>query len=58
MWINLHTVIFVTDQVKINEQDKSIATESICASTKFEAILTLLPEDVVVLNYRNVTTTK
>ena len=58
MWINLHTVNFVTDQVRINEQDKCIATESIYACTKFEAILTLLPDDVVVLNYRNVTTTK
>ena len=40
----------VTDRVKINEQNKPIATGPFYVRTEFEAIWALLPEDVVVLN--------
>ena len=42
--------ISVTDEVKINEQNRSIATGPFYVRTKFELIWTLLPEDVTVLN--------
>ena len=45
-----HSCISVMDKVKINEQNKSIATGLLYVHTKFEAIWTLLPEDMAVLN--------
>ena len=38
------------DKVKINKQKKSIVTGPLYVHTEFEAIWTLLPEDVAVLN--------
>ena len=46
--LTLHSGISITDKVKINEQNKSIATGPLYVHTKFEVIWTLLPEDVVV----------
>ena len=46
----LHICISVTDEVKINEQNKTIPTGPIYVYTEFEVIRTLLPEDVAVLN--------
>ena len=47
---SLHTCISITDNVKINEQNKSIAVGPFYIGTYFEPIWTLLPEDVAVLN--------
>ena len=35
---DLHNCISVTNKVKINEQNKSIATEPLCLRTEFQAI--------------------
>ena len=48
--ISLHTCISITDQVNINEQNKSIAVGLFYIGTYFEPIWTILPEDVAVLN--------
>ena len=48
--ISLHTCISITDKVKNNEQNKSIAEGPFYIGTYFEPIWTLLPEDVAVLN--------
>ena len=36
--LTLHSCISVTDKVKINELNKSIATGPLCVHTEFEAI--------------------
>ena len=46
-----HSSISITDRIKINEQNKSIATGTLYEKTEFEVIWTLLPEDVMVLNH-------
>ena len=48
----LHSCISVTDRVKIDELNTSIATGPLYVNvrTELEAIRTLLPEDVAVLN--------
>ena len=46
-----HSGISVTDKIKINKQNKSIATEPLYVHSEFEAIWRFLPEDVVVLNH-------
>ena len=48
--LTLHSRISVTDKVKINELNTSIATGPLYVHTEFEAIKTLLAEDVAVLN--------
>ena len=48
--LTLHSCISVTDRVKINELNTSIATGPLYVHTEFEAIWMLLPEDVAVLN--------
>ena len=48
--LTLLSCISVTDRVKINELNISIATGPLYVHTEFEAILMLLPEDVAVLN--------
>ena len=40
----------ILDNVKINEQKKSIATGPFLVCTEYEPIWTFLPEDVAVLN--------
>ena len=40
--LTLHSGISITDKVKINEQNKSIATGPLYGHSKFEAIRTLL----------------
>ena len=47
---NLHSCISAMDKVKINEQNKSIATGPLYLHSEFEAIWTFLPKDMVVLN--------
>ena len=46
----LHSCISVTDRIKINERNKSIAIGPLYIHTKFEVISMLLPENVAVLN--------
>ena len=48
--LTLHSCISVTDNVKINEQKKPIATGPFYVRTEGETIWTLPPEDVEVLN--------
>ena len=48
---SLHSYFSVTDKVKINEQNKSIATGPFYVHTKVEPIWTYLPEGVAVLIY-------
>ena len=48
--LTLHSCISVTDNIKISEPKKSIATEPLYVKTGFETIWTLLPEDVAVSN--------
>ena len=48
--LTLHSCISVTDRVKINELNTSIATGPLYVHTEFEAISTLLAKDVAVLN--------
>ena len=50
--------ISITDKVKINEQNKSLAVGSFYIGTYFEPIWTLLPEDVAVLNPMGYRTSK
>ena len=51
MCINsLHRCISVTDNIKISELKKSIATGPLYIHTEFETNWTLLPEDVAVSN--------
>ena len=45
-----HSGISVTDRIKNYEQNISIATGPFYIHSKFEAIQTLLPEDVAALN--------
>ena len=42
---------YISHKVKINEQNKSIATGPFHVRTEFEPIWTLLPEDVAFLNH-------
>ena len=52
MYINFaQRGISVTDGIKNNEQNKSIATGHFYVLSKFEAIQALLPDDVVALNF-------
>ena len=48
--LTLHSCVSVTDRVKINELNTSIATGPVYVHTEFEAIRMILPEDVAVLN--------
>ena len=48
--LTLHSCISVTDRVKINELNTSIATGPLYVHTELEAIRTLLPKDVAELN--------
>ena len=48
--LTLHRYISVTDKVKINEKNTSIATGPLYVHTEFKTIWTLLPEDVAFLN--------
>ena len=41
--LTLHSCIFITDEVKINKQDKSIEKGPLYAHTEFEVIWMLLP---------------
>ena len=49
--VTLHSCISVTDEVKIKEQNKSIAKGPLYVYNEFEAIWMLLLEDVAVLNH-------
>ena len=49
-YITLHSCVPVTDEVKINEQNKSIATGLLYVCIEFEPIWRFLPGDVAVLN--------
>ena len=48
--LTLHSCISVTDNIKISELKKSIATGPLYIHTEFETNWTLLPEDVAVSN--------
>ena len=48
--LTLHSCISVTDNIKISELKKSIATGPLYMLSEFETNRTLLPEDVAVSN--------